>query len=126
MFGKLMKLMLLVNVFLRCVSETKTSKFMRVLDVIKMPYVEMSSRSVKGRFECLGLCSDDCWFLKYEESGSGSGTCDLYNLRDTVYSSLKFVNISNLYKKVNVHLQVCYTYRSSYCYAHMLTCILLI
>ncbi|KAH3821384.1 hypothetical protein DPMN_123148 [Dreissena polymorpha] len=65
-----------------------------------MPYLEMSSRSAKGLPSCALLCSDDCWYLKYEDDGSGSGTCDLYKLRDTRDTNLKFVNISNTYKKV--------------------------
>ncbi|XP_052261921.1 early activation antigen CD69-like [Dreissena polymorpha] len=66
-----------------------------------MPYVEMSSLSASGLLVCAALCRDDCLFLKYEDNGTGSGTCDLYNLRDEISTKLKFVNGSNLYKKVN-------------------------
>ncbi|KAH3700252.1 hypothetical protein DPMN_075225 [Dreissena polymorpha] len=65
-----------------------------------MPYVEMASRSATGLIECAALCNDAFWFLKYSGNGSGSGTCDLYTLKDAVYSQLRFVNSSNLYKKV--------------------------
>ncbi|KAH3789880.1 hypothetical protein DPMN_168069 [Dreissena polymorpha] len=103
MFGKLTKVMLLVQLFLRCESAAKTSQFVRVSNAIQMPYVAMSSLSVREFFDCAALCRDDCFFLKYEDSGSGSGTCDLYNLRDANSAQLKFVNGSNLYKKVNAY-----------------------
>ncbi|KAH3700253.1 hypothetical protein DPMN_075226 [Dreissena polymorpha] len=71
-----------------------------------MPYVEMASRSATGFLECAALCNDACWFLKYSGNGSGSGTCDLYTLKDAVYFQLRFVNSSNLYKKVNSYLHL--------------------
>ncbi|KAH3792909.1 uncharacterized protein LOC127839260 [Dreissena polymorpha] len=101
MFGKLLRAMLVVLAFARCGGAAKTYTFTRVHGAIKIPYVEMSSRSAKGVLECAALCSDACWYLKYEDNGSGSGTCDLYILRDRFYNNkLEFANISNLYKKV--------------------------
>ncbi|KAH3783770.1 uncharacterized protein LOC127841143 [Dreissena polymorpha] len=100
MFGKLTKVILLVHLFARCGSAAKNSQFIRVPNAIQMPYVMMWSLSARGFFECAAHCREDCLFLKYEDNGSGSGTCYLYNLRDEIYTMLKFVNGPNRYKKV--------------------------
>ncbi|XP_052246298.1 uncharacterized protein LOC127855033 [Dreissena polymorpha] len=100
MSGKLLRVMLLVHAFFRCWGASKQSQFIKMSDAIIMPYVEMTSRSATGFFECAALCNDACWFLKYSGNGSGSGTCELYTLKDAIYSQLRFVNSSNLYKKV--------------------------
>ncbi|KAH3753304.1 uncharacterized protein LOC127848547 [Dreissena polymorpha] len=100
MCGKLLRFMLLVHAFSRCGGASQESKFVRVSNAINVKYLEISRRSVMGLVSCAALCSDGCWSLKYEENGSGSKTCDLYNLRDTKYTQLKFVNVADLYKKV--------------------------
>ncbi|KAH3750531.1 hypothetical protein DPMN_185058 [Dreissena polymorpha] len=100
MSGKLLRVILLVHAFVRCWGASKQSQFMKMSGAIKMPYVEMASRSATGLIECAALCNDACWFLKYSGNGSGSGTCDLYTLTDAIYSQLRFENSSNLYKKV--------------------------
>ncbi|KAH3897141.1 hypothetical protein DPMN_021326 [Dreissena polymorpha] len=76
MCGKLLRVMLLVHAFARFRGASQESKFMRVSNAINMKYLEISRRSAMDLISCAVLCNDGCVFLKYEENGSGSNTCD--------------------------------------------------
>ncbi|KAH3797643.1 hypothetical protein DPMN_151227 [Dreissena polymorpha] len=63
-------------------------------------YEDKITKYAAKRFACLSLCNEGCRFVEYSENGPQTGVCDLYYLKDSMFGSLKKIQIATGYIKV--------------------------